>query len=282
MEMIPAELWMQIAMSDPRIYNALARVSRAIAMCLNAKAARELFESCVEVVYRYPEGYYASEWKYFASYPTLGGLVHTFHQPNITVGLVGPYAHNGAIVHTVASSYGKLMQSVEGSPSFWFSCCDSIMKIYADKGVITRDDGPAVVFKFGLDLDANGVEIHIKDGKVTKMRALLTDGTELEIVEIDFNTSNMYLLTLDVDWSATCQLLNDCIHSTIDTVIETCESDIIDKRETKLDLNLLSEQIMRITDAVATLGTDIPAIFENAHVIADLLIATVNSVRNYV
>lgn len=251
-------------MVDPRTYNALARVNKSITTCLNAKAARESFTSRVRVLGHPPRGFDYSDEEYPVVYTTLDGMVHTCHQSNILVN--SRWAREWVAKHTMIASYGKLTKSAEDRLSFAFDVREFSVEIYADKGIITREDGPAVSLRYGIEQDINGLELYIENGKIIRACALVTTGRP-EVIEVDFGASAICLCMFNVNPLGIWEFSRN-IRNNIETIIDKYATNVATTQKDRLDLELLNDHVSRTNDAITILGTNIPAIFDNIDTIA--------------
>lgn len=256
---LPAELWMQIAMNDPKTYNALARVNKAIAACLDAKAAQKLFTSKIKVTYK-------GEWDYYdVVYPTLGGMIHA---PCYSVKRVKRYgSYRITCYYSGTFSYGKLTKSSEHRPSFRFSGSDINITIYADKGVVTRDNGPAIILKYTSEWNMSIAELHVSNGDIGELRCVWwPDDNVPEIIEVNFveNTDMSRVLT-----SLLTRNRPEKVPQSVDVIIKKYgrDSDVISRGR----VGTLAEYAARLDTRIAMLGANIPSILKNIFKISDIM-----------
>lgn len=248
---LPAELWVQIAMSDPRTYNALARTCKRINDIFNVEKTRKSFTSEVIVTHE------ATFQNYDVVYPTLGGMIHAaWYGKDYAVdcgNYVACYAVEGSF------SFGKLTQSASNQPSFYKYGTDPNICIYADKGVITRKGGPAIFLKYSHIWDMLCAELYVEKGKINMLRGLWWPNVCVpEIIKINFDNrsdESRILGGYKVVYRRICR--------DIDTVIHEHGRHSDEISHNRIDWDASRDCISRINARIAILGTDIPSIPEN-------------------
>lgn len=264
MEMIPTELWMQIAMKDPRAYNALARTSVYINKCLDAGAAQKSFISNMTMLYE-------SMCFHFMTFPALGGLVHTLFHVDSDMGVKDMDDND---YHTmIVASYGKLTRSVVDQPSFWYIGRDFSARIYADKGVITRDNGPAVLLKHCADASVLSVEIHVKQGSVTAIHVLgePSFGRETILVTMCLDSREEYVQQGGPDLEIASDALRSSHDADIGTYVKMYGDYLRPIYESKANLYMTDIWIRCINKKVGALGAKLSLLFSNLGIIIDEL-----------
>lgn len=153
--MLPTEIMNILIDNDPRVYNSLVRV-----MPMSAEAKEQLKKKMTGTVTLLKD-----------PIPTTDGLIHTIGTD-----------YKGEM--NITASYGKLTTNPRG-PSFSYRDLYTDIKIYATKGLLSRQRGPAVYVR---DASANvTMSIYCRDGVVDRIKYVIRP--RLECVRPDENSS---------------------------------------------------------------------------------------------
>lgn len=249
---LPTELWVQIAMTDPRIYNALARTNTQINNALDPDLARASFLSTVNIEYLFHGVACLIEL------PTLCGAVHTpFYIDTDTSSVVDYYV-------AVAASYGKLI-AAEDNASFEYIGQHMKLWIYANDGVVSRNAGPAVVvMTYGIHTTIKFIEIYTENGMATKIFVgVLADlypdgvGASTAVVELNLRERNATRHSISVSMAAMITAIRAGM---------SAEKYMHDNKVTigssprSIWFHMTDRRISEINAHLAELGTNIPAI----------------------
>lgn len=161
---LPDEIWIQIALTDPRVYSVLVRTMSCISRNIKAKA---VFAASSIVRLRCVTGD-----EYECELPTVGGLIHT----NGTHYALEDKAGN---VLRLDASYGKLTGGTFDRSSFGFSYNGNVVAIHAEKGrLVGRGKSASVTIN---NQHINSVYIYARNNEITAIKYAKWSDTSLNI-----------------------------------------------------------------------------------------------------
>lgn len=246
---------MQITTSDPKMYNALARTNKKINGSLDPTLARASFLSTIDHTY--------DKWsgaQYFVKPPALCGMIHT----------PAYISNSGENYCIMSASFGKLSR-VEGQPSFQFVCRRAKISIYANKGVVSREHGPAVVILQPDRRHAERIEIYSNNGIAHKVLVVTTGSL--------WNNEPTRIIEM---WLNDCEDIEHQTYTSAANMIGTLE-DFVRTQEVVRSISSHifkycadRYSIISMRNAFAALGTDILSIDYNISLIAKIVTGWVN------
>lgn len=187
--------------------------------------------------------------EYHVQFPALGGLVHTKGER---------YYHISTAECKVTAVYGRLMWEPNDQPSFWFRADTNSVWIYADDSVVTRNNGPAIMYANGI----LAINIYCHLGVVNKIVWVLSmdHDSAIDVMAIDAATRKCTRAATPAKWNDIVESINngDAINVQQSHMMTMGHCDCL--------------TIERLNYMTQLLGTNIPDIMKNCNQISRELI----------